>query len=306
MMRPTTADTYFIGVDGGGTHCRARIRDSAGNLVGEGMGGPANARLGAKVAMASVVEAARAAAAAGGLPESALAGGIVGLGMAGAIDDRANRALLAEPHPFPKVLIDTDAYIAWSGAHAGRDGAILILGTGSAGLAVVKGRRFNIGGWGNVISDDGSGNDIGTQAVRRALWAHDGMIAMTPLAADILQELGGTPPAVVAWADKARPTDFARFAPLVLEHAGRGDSMGVAVIEHAAAGAARIAARLLELGAPSLCLLGGLAEPLQPWLPAAIRDRIVAPAGDAMEGAIRLARSGGALRSDALPSGAGA
>src|SRR5581483_8285331 len=126
-------DTYFIGIDGGGTHCRARIRDSAGRLLGEGKGGPANARLGAATAMASVVEAARSATRAAGLADSALGLASAGLGLAGAIDEGRRKDLLAQPHPFPRVMLDTDAYIAWAGAHAGRDGGIIIIGTGSAG-----------------------------------------------------------------------------------------------------------------------------------------------------------------------------
>ena len=283
------ADTLFIGIDGGGTHCRARIRDGAGRLLGEGTGGPSNLRLGAAVAMASIVAAAEAAAEAGGLPQEALSNASVGLGMAGAIDDAHNRQLLAEPHPFPKVAIDTDAYIAWLGAFAGGDGAILIIGTGSAGLAVVKGQRFNVGGWGNVISDDGSGNEIGKHAVRRALWAHDGMAPMTKLATAILDRFEHQPPKIVSWADQARPTDFAQLAPMILDYAGQGDALGVAVIETAADGIARIADRLLGVGAPGLCLLGGLAAPLRPWLPRHIQDRLVAPQGDPMEGALRLA-----------------
>jgi glucosamine kinase len=290
------ADTLFIGIDGGGTHCRARIRDGGGLLIGEGTGGPANLRLGPAVAMASIVEAARAAAKTGGLSESALAQASVGLGMAGAIDDARNGALLAQPHPFPRVAIDTDAYIAWLGAFAGGDGAILIIGTGSAGLAVVKRQRFNVGGWGNVISDDASGNEIGKHAIRRALWAHDGMAPMTALAAKILDRFDHEPPKVVTWADQARPTDFAQWAPLVLEYAAKGDVLGVAVIETAAEGAARIADRLLGAGAPGLCLLGGLGEPLRPWLPQRIQEKLVAPKGDAMEGALLLAREAQPLK----------
>jgi glucosamine kinase len=293
------ADTLFIGIDGGGTHCRARLRDGGGRLVGEGTGGPANLRLGPAVAMAAIVEAARAAAKAGGLSESDLARASVGLGMAGAIDDARNAALLAQPHPFPRVAIDTDAYIAWLGAFAGGDGAILIIGTGSAGLAVVRGQRFNVGGWGNVISDDASGNEIGKHAIRRALWAHDGMAPMSPLAEKILDRFDHAPPKIVTWADQARPTDFAQLAPLVLEYAGQGDAMGVAVIEHAAEGAARLADRLLGAGAPGICLLGGLAEPLRPWLPKRIQEKLVAPKGDAMEGALLLAREAQPLKQGA-------
>jgi glucosamine kinase len=294
--RRLMADSLFIGIDGGGTHCRARIRDGGGRLIGEGAGGPANLRLGPAVAMAAIVDAAKAAAKAGGLGEAELARAAVGLGMAGAIDDARNGALLSQPHPFPRVAIDTDAYIAWLGAFAGGDGAILIIGTGSAGLAVVQGQRFNVGGWGNVISDDASGNEIGRHAIRRALWAHDGMAPMTKLAATILDRFDHAPPKIVTWADQARPADFAQLAPLVLDHAGQGDAMGVAVIEHAAEGAARIADRLLAVGAPGICLLGGLGAPLRPWLPRRIQDKLVAPKGDAMEGALLLAREAQALK----------
>jgi glucosamine kinase len=282
--------TLYVGVDGGGTHCRARIRDSAGRLIGDGQGGPANTRLGAATAMGSVVAAAQAAASAGGIAEAALARASVFMGLAGAIDDGRRKALLAEPHPFSRVQLDTDAMIAWAGAHGGRDGGIVIAGTGSAGLAVVKGRRFNVGGWGNVISDDGSGNEIGQQAVRRALWALDGMAAMTPLASAILDRFDRDQNKMVTWADQARPTDFAQFAPLVVDHASRGDALGKAVMEQAATGIARLAQRLLDVGAPAVAVVGGLAAPLQPWLPQAIQARLVAPEADALEGAILLAR----------------
>lgn len=33
---------YYIGIDGGGTSCRARIRDDQGNLIGEAKSGSAN------------------------------------------------------------------------------------------------------------------------------------------------------------------------------------------------------------------------------------------------------------------------
>jgi glucosamine kinase len=77
--------------------------------------------------------------------------------------------------------------------------------------------------------------------------------------------------------------------------------MAVAVIEAAAEGAARIADRLLGAGAPALCLLGGLAEPLRPWLPRHIQEKVVAPQGDAMEGALRLAHEAQPLKQRKTP-----
>jgi glucosamine kinase len=44
----------FIGIDGGASFCRARIRDIGGNLLGEGWGGPANIHLDLALAVQSI------------------------------------------------------------------------------------------------------------------------------------------------------------------------------------------------------------------------------------------------------------
>jgi glucosamine kinase len=228
--------------------------------------------------------------AAAGLAESDLARTHVGLGLAGAIASKEAGALLAGPLPFASAVLDTDAYTAWLGAFRGEAGAILILGTGSCGFGVFDGQPAYVGGWGNVISDEGSGATIGREAVRRALWALDGRIAPTPLSDAILAAHDRSPEQVVAWADGAKPADFARWTPIVLDHARQGDPLGAAIIEGAAADIASMAERLIALGAPALCLMGGLAQPLLPWLPAPIRERVVPPQSDAMDGAILMAR----------------
>jgi glucosamine kinase len=287
------AARIFIGIDGGGTQCRARIRDAAGTLVGEGVGGPANVRLGPSVVMGSILAASRAAAAAAGLPETALDGAHAGFGLAGAGQRESVAILLAQPHPFAAVAVETDAYAAWLGAHGGEDGAVLILGTGSCGLAVVGGERFYVSGWGAEVSDEASGAAIGREAIRRALWAYDGRAPRSPLGDEILTRLGGTAEQVVAFATDARPADYGRLAPIVFEFAARRDPLGIDLISAAAADAAVIIARLLDVGAPSVCLLGGVAERLAAWIPPPLQSGLAPPQGDAMEGALLLARGAG-------------
>ena len=51
----------FIGIDGGASFCRARIRDMGGNLLGEGWGGPANIHLDLPLAVQSIRVASEAA-----------------------------------------------------------------------------------------------------------------------------------------------------------------------------------------------------------------------------------------------------
>jgi len=58
---------HFLGVDGGGTSCRARLADAAGAVLGTGAAGPANIRLGLEAAFGAVREATRQCLAEAGL-----------------------------------------------------------------------------------------------------------------------------------------------------------------------------------------------------------------------------------------------
>jgi len=285
------SDFLFLGLDGGGTKCRARLRDDAGNLLGEGTGGPSNIRLDPDLVWNSILTACREAASQAGLREADLKRIRAGMGAAGAGQRSAVERLLSRPHPFASFSIDTDAHTAWLGAFGGGDGAILIVGTGSCGYGGVGGQRHYVGGWGYEISDEGSGASIGREVLRRVIWAYDGRIPSTPLSEAILAEFGNDPEVLVDWVGKARPGDYARYAPLVLDHAHRRDPLGLELIRNAAEDMTKIATRLLDLGAPALCLFGGLAEPLRPWLPPPLQQAIVPPAADALDGAILLART---------------
>jgi glucosamine kinase len=290
------SDLLFLGIDGGGTKCRARLRDAHGNLMGEGSGGPSNIRLDPDVVWNSILTSCREAIGQAGLQEADFPRIRAGMGAAGAGQKSAVERLLSRSHPFASFVIDTDAHTAWLGAFGGGDGAILIVGTGSCGYGGVGGRRHYVGGWGYEISDEGSGAAIGREVLRRSIRAYDGRIPTTPLSDAVLADFDNNPEILVDWVGKARPGDYARYAPLVLEHARQRDPLGLELIRHAADEVAQIAIRLLDLGAPALCIFGGLAEPLRPWLPPPLQEVIVPPAADALDGAILLgqtARSGG-------------
>jgi glucosamine kinase len=281
----------FLGVDGGGTRCRARLADGAGSILGEGVAGPANIRVDLHESVRSVMDAARQSLAQAGA--SAAAGPVVAcLALAGASEPReAAAAHVAFADRFDEVLVVTDAHAACIGAHGGADGGVIIAGTGSIGWAVYGGRSYRVGGWGFPVSDEGSGAWIGCEAVRRTLWAHDGRAAWTPLLRRVAAVLGGDPHAIVRWMGDARPRDFARLAPLVLEHAPGKDAAAQEIMRLAAGHIDAIATRLAEHGAARLALMGGLAAGIEPWLARTTRARLVRPSGDALDGALQLART---------------
>ena len=68
---------------------------------------------------------------------------------------------------------------------------------------------------------------------------------------------------MVDWANQARPSAYASFAPLIFDHARRGDPLGIELVTGAAAAITQIARRLMELGAGRLCLFGGMAGALE-------------------------------------------
>jgi glucosamine kinase len=279
----------FIGVDGGGTSCRARIEDESGRYLGAGLAGAATTRLGIDNVMAAVTRASLAAAADAGFGPDALGGmhagiGLAGIGRKGALDE-----LLRHEHPFRSVVYANDAVIACLGAHGGRDGGIVIAGTGSIGLALLNGVEMRIGGYGFPISDEGSGAEIGLQAIRAALRAHD-RLTSTPLAVDLMARFGNDPYAVVAWSERATATDYASFAPRVFQHAEEGDPLAMQIVTNAARQIGRLVQGLKEFGAPRVSLLGGLAVPLSGWLEADIKHVITPAEHDAMAGAVLLAR----------------
>src|SRR5882757_5096086 len=225
---------FYIGVDGGGTSCRARIEDAEGRLLGQGAAGPAATRLGADRSIQAVRAASEAAAIDAGLPLIALAQASAGVGLAGIDRKGAREALLDCSHPFRRLIYASDANIACLGAHGGQDGAIVVLGTGSVGFARVEGRELRIGGYGFPISDEGSGAELGLQAVRLTLRAHDGRVTTTPFLLEVMRRLGPDAPALVAWAEQATATEYASLAPIVLGYAEAGDPFAEEIVAESA------------------------------------------------------------------------
>lgn len=300
QMMPLPAG-LAMGIDAGGTHTRARLVDASGTVIGTGEAGPANTRIGLPDSIAVVSAAAAAAVRDAGLAPSDSYHIEVGLGIAGLNRRGVVAGLRAYPFPFARLALASDAAIACAGAHSGRDGAIVIIGTGSIGFGRVGEKTIVVGGYGFPISDEGSGADMGLQAVKRSLWSRDGRMAPTPLTRDLLDRFAGSASRLVAWMDKATATDYAALAPLVVEHAERGDAVGEPIIREAAAGVDRMVRTLLRKGAPACCLMGGLAPRIVPWLPPVTRARLTEPEGDALSGAIYYARTRGLPPGEALP-----
>src|SRR5262249_29565923 len=103
-----TKGTTYLGIDGGGTRCRARIEDENGRILGEGSSGPATTRIGLDKAWRSIMEATETAAANSGLTAADFAQMHAGIGLAG-LGRRGSKAAFEKiVHPFASITFLSD------------------------------------------------------------------------------------------------------------------------------------------------------------------------------------------------------
>ncbi|MEZ5783126.1 MAG: BadF/BadG/BcrA/BcrD ATPase family protein [Rhizobiaceae bacterium] len=280
--------TFLLGIDGGGTSCRAALAMADGTIIARARSGSANIHTDLAGARENIVEAARLVFAEAGVDASRISETPIVLGLAGA-NVGTNAAQLAAMLPFDTSLVETDAMIALEGAVGSGNGAIAILGTGTAYLGRRGGEARPIGGWGFLVSDQGSGAQIGRELLERTLLAFDKVGPASPLTQDMLTVFEKDPSNIVAFAATAKPGDFAGFAPKVFDHAAQGDIVAEAIL---ARGQAVIEASLLRFDLrpdEPLALLGGLAPLYETRLSGPLRALVRPCIQDALGGAVSMA-----------------
>ena len=187
--------------------------------------------------------------------------------------------------PFPRCIVESDALIALEGALGAADGAIAILGTGSAYMMRRGEMVRTVGGWGFLVGDQASGGRIGRDLLEEALLAYDNIRPASPLTAALLAAFRDNPRDVVEFTTTAKPGDFGGFAPMVFDYAACGDTVAETIVAAIEASLDVLALRANE----PVCLLGGLAALYGPRLSAPYRDRLRQPLQDALGGAVSMA-----------------
>lgn len=229
---------YFVAIDGGGTKTDVALFDDAGRLHRRVIGENTNPNtltieqlgkrfdtifreLFSKVAVPRISHCFA--------------------GMSGADHPLLNERLKiiitdALPVGCEAVQVENDAVNAlWSGTEGGA-GMVIIAGTGSIGYGRYEnGESFRLGGWGHLVSDEGSGFFIGTEAVREALRAHDGLRGWSSLFDQILQhfQVDHIPDLIPIIYDDPKPT-LAGLVPVIQEAVNHGDPVAEQIFDKAA------------------------------------------------------------------------
>lgn len=228
-----------LGIDGGGTKTEAAICDETGRVLGMGQaGGSGIDSVGAARALAAVGEAVAIARRQAGLSETLFDS--VFFGMAGVVSeaDRAIvRSIAQQLQLGARVGVDHDIRVALAGGLCGRPGIALIAGTGSSCFGInERGERWQAGGWGHLISDEGSSYWLGWNAIRLAMGAYDGRW-QTSLLEPVKQQLNLREMTDIhhrLYTQGISKAEIAAFAPLVIAAAQAGDAMAQALIRQGA------------------------------------------------------------------------
>ena len=291
-VSPRTA--IFVGVDGGATKTLLRLENAAGKVLGQGHGGASNIRLSVAGSWHSILEALTEALSQAGI---SLVGDhyrlYCGAGLAGTELAAARDHFLATANPFARLVLRSDGYTSCLGAHGGHDGAIIAVGTGTIGFQIEQGKESRVGGWGFPHGDEGGGAWLGLEAVRLTLQWLDGRASADPLLAAIYSRFDNNLNSLEAWAIAASATEFGEIAPLVVEDDGHPTPLALLLRRGAAHELDRIGAALDAKGQHKLpvCLLGGLAPFLEPYLDKTLRERLVPGRCDTVQGALLMIRA---------------
>lgn len=289
-MLTLDSDQLYLGIDGGGTKCRASVFSADNKVLGTGLSGPANPFHGEAQAKVAILQSVEIALANANLPISVVGDLIVGAGLAGVNLPSVFESMSGWSHPFKKMYLTTDLHIACLGAHCRDEGAVIVAGTGSCGYSYVNGKATMLGGHGFTLGDKGSGAWLGLEAVKAVLLASDSLgpqTCLNDLIGDHLQAQG------VMIVDKmgvAKSSEYAQLASFVLEAAEQKDEVAVKILREGTDYLSAVAEKLWATGPGRMSLIGGLAEALTPWLKPSIAVRLSNPISPPEYGAVYFAQ----------------
>ncbi|HEX3435325.1 MAG TPA: BadF/BadG/BcrA/BcrD ATPase family protein [Pseudacidobacterium sp.] len=166
-----------------------------------------------------------------------------------------------------EILVCGDEATALDAAFPGQAGVLVIGGTGSNILGRTSlGETFNVGGWGPILGDEGSGYWIGLEALKAACRAHD--FQQPTMILDLVMQFWSAPTIgdVVNIATDTPPPDFSQLAPVVVECAEAGDAVALEVLqlggrilgECAAHAVRRLRALEPDAPVPGVAYVGGI------------------------------------------------
>jgi glucosamine kinase len=284
-----SSDGFLLGIDGGGSGTRVILADAGGAELARASGGPSALALGVERAWQAIGDACRRAFESAGLPFDWNACSL-GCGLAGVNNADWLAGFLAHAPRVRALNVESDAYTTVLGAHGDDAGVIVALGTGSIAASLDEAGVCRIaGGYGFPSGDEASGAWLGLRAVVHLQRVLDGRADADGWSRALLERTGASDrDSLVVWLCAANQTVYATLAPLVFEF--RDHPAAARLLAQAAREIETLVGALDPAGKLPVALCGGLAALYEPFVPAALRERVRSPRADSAAGALEMAR----------------
>jgi glucosamine kinase len=239
--------SYFLGIDSGGTKSEFVLGDEVRELARVRNGTIQRQRTDAQTAETNLREALRDLTTATGINLRDIERCCIGTSgeTVPMVADWLRDAF--ERHLGVELILVGDVEIALDAAFHGDRGVLVLAGTGSnvAGRAVGS-AIITAGGWGPILADQGSGNFLGREGLRRGFLAIDQQRSTTLLESVRthwnLASLGE----LIERANSNPAPDFSRLAPVVVDCAAKGDLVAQEVLAQGGSDLAYLAGLLIE------------------------------------------------------------
>lgn len=230
---------WVLGIDGGGSKTHGWAADRNGKILAKVERGASNHHVIGIAKFGQLISDMLDEFATAGLERSDLQ--FISLGLAG-VDRQQDRVsigmTLDDLGLEGRYSLCNDAEIALVAGTGKMEGIVAISGTGSIAYGVnAQGECFRAGGWGHVVSDEGSGYYIARQALVRSIKAAEGMEQSTVLLADILNFLQLTAfddLITFIYHPKTTKKQVAVLSKVVARAATNGDVVAIAILKDAA------------------------------------------------------------------------
>ena len=158
----------YVGVDGGASNTRIKRLDAGRSLT---LAMPSSLTLGVEGAWLAIIEALRRA----GIEPDRFPQTHLACALAGTRRSAGRDAFRSMAPAFASLTICSDGHATVLGAHAGRPGACVSIGTGIVGNCLAAdGSARQVGGWGFPVRDEASGAWLGRLVAAEALRLLDG------------------------------------------------------------------------------------------------------------------------------------
>lgn len=223
---------YFLAIDAGGTKTDFVLADETRTLARQRTGTIKRLRTDADTAQKNLEEGLRGLTAQSGITMSSVLRTCVGTaGETVPMVADWLRETIAE-RVSGQLLLLGDVEIALDAAFRGGPGVLVLAGTGSnvAGRTP-SGKMANTGGWGPVLSDQGSGHAIGLRAIRSVFLAIDE--GRTTALQQAVMDFWNLPSLdlLIEYANRTPAPDVSRLAQLVYSVAQHGDPVAQEVLK---------------------------------------------------------------------------